>query len=228
MHTKEKNVSFLNAIEISLSPTSREGPFHVMFVRTPMHLESQDATKIFSALPDSSIYLFTKMMTLYITIFLSVSSSVSPSVVTMPTSRPTGICRVNNLYQEPILEDYYCKEEQCDSELEGEDDGWLGTENHWCPLWDLSYHAFIGRSRLGFMEEMDLASLSATCQLAIFIATVERETATKHVWWDRIYRSWLDEWCYVPPCPTLQRQWRNEVLKWKISQQWRVPWLRKT
>ena len=76
------------------------------------------------------------MMTLYmymvvITISLSVSSSVSLSVVTMPTSRPTGICRVNNLYHDAVLEDYYCKEEeQCDSELEIEDDGWPGTENH--------------------------------------------------------------------------------------------------
>ena len=108
-----------------------------MFVRTPMNFESQDATKKKkSALADSSIYLSRKMMTLYmymvvITIFLSVSSSVSPSVVTMPTSRPTGICRMYNLYQEPILEDYCCKEEeQCDSELESEDDGWPGTENH--------------------------------------------------------------------------------------------------
>ena len=69
----------------------------------------------------------------------------------MPTSRPTGICRVNNLYQEPILEEYDCKEEeQCDSEHEGEDDGWPGIENHWCPLLDLSYHYFIGRSQVGF------------------------------------------------------------------------------
>ena len=144
-----------------------------------MNFESQDATKITSALADSSIYLFTKMMKLYMTIFLSVSSCVSPSVVTMSTSRTTGICRMNNLYQEPILEDYYCKEEeQCDSELEREDDGWLGTENHWCPLLDLSYHYFIGRSLLGFMEEMDLASISATCQFGFFIASVERETAT--------------------------------------------------
>ena len=49
---------------------------------------------------------------------------MSLSVVTMPTSRPIGVCRVNNLYQGPLLEDCYFKEEeQCDSELEGEDDG---------------------------------------------------------------------------------------------------------
>ena len=139
----------------------------------------------------------------------------SPNVVTMPTSRPAGICRVNNLNQEPsledydcpILEDYFCKEgEQYVSGLESEDDGWPGTENHWCPLLDLPYHYFIGQKLLGIMEEMDLASTSAICQFAIFDASVERETATKHVWRDRVYRSWLDEWCYVPPFPTLQRQ----------------------
>ena len=101
-----------------------------------MNFESQDASILTSALADSSIYVFTKMMTLYmymdvITISLSVSSSVSLSVVTMPTSRLTGICRVNNLFQELILEDSYLKEEErCDSELEGEDDGWPSTENH--------------------------------------------------------------------------------------------------
>ena len=30
MHTREKNVFYLNALKISLSPASREGPFHVM------------------------------------------------------------------------------------------------------------------------------------------------------------------------------------------------------
>ena len=90
----------------------REGPFHVLFNRTPMIFESQDATKKTSALKESSIFLFMKMMTLD-------SSSVAPRVVTMPTSRPTGICRLNNLYQDPVLEDYFCKEEEhSDSELE--------------------------------------------------------------------------------------------------------------
>ena len=83
MHTREKEVFFfLNALKISLAPTfqegsfqvlivetqhvaSREGPFYVMFVRTPMVFESQDATKITSALADSFIYLFTKVMRLY-------------------------------------------------------------------------------------------------------------------------------------------------------------------
>ena len=141
--TREKNVSFLSATEISLLPASRKAPFRVMFVRTTMNFESQDATKISCAIADSSIYTFMEVMTLDITIFLSFSSSVSPIFVTMRTSRPTGNCGLNNLYQEPIfedydcsiLEDYYCKEErQCDSELESEDGGWLGTESHWCPL----------------------------------------------------------------------------------------------
>ena len=34
----------------------------------------------------------------------------------------------------------------------------------------------------GFMEEMDLAMISAACQVAFSIAPVDRETATKHVW----------------------------------------------
>ena len=69
-----------------------------MFVRTPMIFESQDATKITSALADSFIYLFTKVMRLYMCMVV---------VVTMPTSRPIGVCRVNNLYQEPFLEDCF-------------------------------------------------------------------------------------------------------------------------
>ena len=52
---------------------------------------------------------------------------------------------------------------------------------------------------VGFTAEVDLASSSVTCQFAMFIAPVERETITKHVWRDEVYRSWLDEWCYVPP-----------------------------
>ena len=83
-----------------LSPAPRAGPSHVMFVRTSMDSESQDATKIPSALTDSRIYSFTKMITLYmcivkVTIFLSVSLSFSSSVVAMWTSRPAGLCRIN-------------------------------------------------------------------------------------------------------------------------------------
>ena len=97
-HTGEK-CFFLNALKVSLSPASREGPFHVMFVRTLMDSESQDATEITSALADSRISIM-KMMTLYmctvvITIFLSDSPSISPSVVTMSTSRTTGVCIIN-------------------------------------------------------------------------------------------------------------------------------------
>ena len=71
-----------------------------MFVRTSRDSESQDATKITSALADSRNYSLMKMMTLYIclaatTIFLSGSPSFSPSVVTMSTSRPTAVCRIN-------------------------------------------------------------------------------------------------------------------------------------
>ena len=61
---------------------------------------SQDATKIPSALTDSRIYSFTKMITLFmcivkLNIFLSVSLFFPPSVVVMSTSRPAGLCRIN-------------------------------------------------------------------------------------------------------------------------------------
>ena len=55
------NVSFLIDLKISLAPTPREGPFHMMFVRTHTYFENQDATKITSALADSRIY-FSKTM----------------------------------------------------------------------------------------------------------------------------------------------------------------------
>ena len=55
MHTREKHVFFVNALKISLSPASREGPIHVMSVRTTMDSENQDATKIMSALADPHI-----------------------------------------------------------------------------------------------------------------------------------------------------------------------------
>ena len=64
MHTREKHVLSLYASRISLSPASRDGPFHVMFVRTSMGSESQDARKITSALADLRIYSSMKMMTL--------------------------------------------------------------------------------------------------------------------------------------------------------------------
>ena len=58
MHKIEKDVFFLNALKISLAPTPREGPFHVMFVRTIMDSKSQDATKMTSALADARTYSF--------------------------------------------------------------------------------------------------------------------------------------------------------------------------
>ena len=83
---------FRNALKISLPTASREGPFHVMFVGASMDSESQDATKITSALADSRIYSFMKMMTLYkcsvaLTVF-SQCLNFSSSVLTMSTSRP--------------------------------------------------------------------------------------------------------------------------------------------
>ena len=108
----------------------------------------------------------------------------------MSTSRPADVCVTNNFYQGPIPEDYdrpiledcYRKgEERCDSQLESEDDGWPGTENHWCPLLELSYHDVIGPLLTGFMGRTDSTSTSATCQLAIFIAPVDRDTAMRRV-----------------------------------------------
>ena len=83
----------------------------MMFVRTSMDSESLDATRITSAPADSRIYASMKMMTLdmhmhVITIFLSVSPSISCNVVTMSTSRLTGVCMINNSYQESVLKDY--------------------------------------------------------------------------------------------------------------------------
>ena len=56
MHTREKEVFFVNALKISLAQTPQEGPFQVMFVGTQHTKEQkelntrdrkgQDATKI--------------------------------------------------------------------------------------------------------------------------------------------------------------------------------------
>ena len=68
-----------------------------MFVRTSLDSENQEAAKITSALAESRIYSFMKMMTLYmcidINIFLNVLPSSSSSVVAMSASRPAGVCR---------------------------------------------------------------------------------------------------------------------------------------
>ena len=164
MHTREKHVLLLNASKISLSPAPRVGPSHVMFVRTSRDSESQDATEKSSTLAGSRNYSLMKMMTLYIslgakTISLSVSPSFSSSVMTMSTSRCTGVCMTNHSCRESILEEYYCKEEkQYDSELESEDDEWTGTENHWCPLLDLSYHYAIEPVLLGLMGRLVISA----------------------------------------------------------------------
>ena len=34
MHTREKDIFFLNALKLSLALVTQEGPFHVMFVGT--------------------------------------------------------------------------------------------------------------------------------------------------------------------------------------------------
>ena len=78
-----------------------------------MDFESQDATKISSALADPRICSSMKMMTLdmhmnAITIFLSVSPSFSSSAVTMSTSKLTGVCMTNSSYQKSVLKDHDC------------------------------------------------------------------------------------------------------------------------
>ena len=81
--TREKKVFLLNALRISISPASQVVPFHAMCVRTSMDSESQDATKITSALADPRIYSSMQMMTRdmhmnAITIFLIISLSFLP------------------------------------------------------------------------------------------------------------------------------------------------------
>ena len=57
----------------------------------------------------------------------------------------------------------------------------LVRKTHWCPLLDLSYHKFLRPRLLKLVEKTDAASMSETCQFAIFIAPVERESITKRV-----------------------------------------------
>ena len=64
MHTREKDVFFLNVSRMSFAPTPREGPSHVMFVRTHTYFEYQDATKVTSALANSRIYFSRTMVSL--------------------------------------------------------------------------------------------------------------------------------------------------------------------
>ena len=88
-----------------------------MFVRTSMDSEVKMPRKITSAVADSRIYSFTKMMTLYmciveVTIFLSVSLFFPPNVVVMSTLRPAGLCRIsrwtkNSAEQAEFIENYF-------------------------------------------------------------------------------------------------------------------------
>ena len=100
MHKREKNVFFLNDLKISLSPAPREGPFHVMFVKTSMDSESQDATNLTSVLTDSRIYSFMNMMTLYMRIVAIIFCSQYPTFLLFQCCdnvdiKPTGFCRIN-------------------------------------------------------------------------------------------------------------------------------------
>ena len=116
MHTREKDVFFLNALKVSLAPTQEEGPFHAMFVRKQHTQESknydlesekktfendgQNATKITSALADSSAGFFRPVTSSFVeilcayffrvTIFLALcycpfSSSVDVVKITIMT-----------------------------------------------------------------------------------------------------------------------------------------------
>ena len=77
MHTREKEDFFLNTLKISLAPTSREGPFQVMFVGTQQRREQkelnrrkrkgQGATKITSAFADSCIQFLWSVMPISMT-----------------------------------------------------------------------------------------------------------------------------------------------------------------
>ena len=172
-----------------------------------MGSESQGATKIKSALADARTYSSMKMMTLDMHMnamnqVLCVSPSFLSNVMTKSTSRLTGVYMTNNSCQESVLEDSLCKkEEQYDSEFQSEHDEWPGTENQWCFQLDLSYHYAIGLVLLGFMVRWDSTVISATCQFAIFIAPVDSEAATRHVYLDQVYRFWFDEWCLITTIP---------------------------
>ena len=83
--------------DISFTSSTRRT---ISCVETSMDSECPAATNLTSAVTDSRIYSFMNTMTLYmcivaITIFLSIPPSFSSVVVTMSTSRPTGVCRIN-------------------------------------------------------------------------------------------------------------------------------------
>ena len=103
---------------MSLAPTPREGPFHVMFVRTHTYFEYQDAANMTSAPANSRIDFSRTMVSLLVrtlclclvlmTIFLSVSL-FSSSFLTMSSSKPIGIGRVNRWTRNSAerFENYY-------------------------------------------------------------------------------------------------------------------------
>ena len=77
MHTREKEVFFLNTLKISLAPTPQEGPFQVMFAGTQHTKEQkelntrerkgQDAAKVTSASADWRIQFLWSVMPILMT-----------------------------------------------------------------------------------------------------------------------------------------------------------------
>ena len=109
LHTREKEVFFLNTLKISLVQTLQEGPLQVMFVENSSYQdkkelntrkhESQDTAKMTSASADSHIKFSRKIEPFWVrtlcvclvltTIFLSVSL-FSPCLVIMSSFAPSG------------------------------------------------------------------------------------------------------------------------------------------
>ena len=118
LRARGREVFFLNTLEISLVQTPQEGPFQVMFVETQHTKEqkelntrkrkSQDTTQITSASAGSRIKFSSKIMSFLVrtlclclvltTIFISISP-FSHSLVTMSSSAPSGVRRVNRWTQ---------------------------------------------------------------------------------------------------------------------------------
>ena len=93
--TREKDVFFLNALRISLTP--REEPFHMMFVRTHTYFKNQDATKLTHLfLLDYGVILGeNNVFVLGSCGHFSQCFTFSPSIDTMSSSTPIGVGRVN-------------------------------------------------------------------------------------------------------------------------------------
>ena len=107
LHTREKIVLFLNVLKISLAPTPRNGPFHVMCVRTHTCFENQDATKITSALADSRIFFSWTMVSFFGENI--VLGSYDHCWCFTFFSQPIGVGRVNRWTRssDQRLENYY-------------------------------------------------------------------------------------------------------------------------